>query len=304
MRVVASAPLLLAFVAPAHATEWRLGLSYASGVSDVTDLYEDNLRLAGREADVDLQFPVGLAASFLYDWTAECAHGCRARSGVRDRRRREALGNAARHRRSATNSCRNVAYPPYVRGGLSIISRAATSIRQLHGRACFSPSAWTSRISRWSWPPTNRKWSSIACSATTAAPASSARRISIRTTCCQLLLALPSQPLTELPSRCDGFIPQGESAMVRIARHRLWLAAIAVAVLSACSNGRGSVSDPASPPVNEPPPAPPVPPPTPPPEPPPQPPPTPPPPVGAAMAGYWKGTATEEDSNRSTTRSR
>src|SRR5687767_11925246 len=85
--------------------------------------------------------------------------------------------------------------------------------------------------------------------------------------------------------------------MVRIAGHRLWLAAIAVAVLSACSNGRGSVSDPASPPVNEPPPAPPVPPPTPPPEPPPQPPPTPD-PSAAAMAGYWKGTATEEGSNR------
>src|SRR5688572_16127200 len=85
--------------------------------------------------------------------------------------------------------------------------------------------------------------------------------------------------------------------MVRIARHRLWLAATALAVLSACPNGRGSVSDPASPPVNEPPPGPPVPPPTPPPEPPPQPPPTPE-PAGAAMAGYWKGTATEEGSSR------
>jgi len=71
MRSVAAAALLLAFVAPAHAMEWRLGLSYASGVSDVPDLYEDNLRLAGREADVDLKFPVGVAASFLYDWTAE-----------------------------------------------------------------------------------------------------------------------------------------------------------------------------------------------------------------------------------------
>src|SRR5688572_13214229 len=89
--------------------------------------------------------------------------------------------------------------------------------------------------------------------------------------------------------------------MVRIARHRLWLAAVAVAVLSACSNGRGSVSDPASPPVNEPPPAPPVPPPTPPPPepPPPTPPPPEPEPAGAAMAGYWKGTATVEGSNRS-----
>ena len=71
MRVVAAALLLLAFTGSAQALEWRLGLSYASGVSDVPDLYEDNLRLAGREADVDLKFPVGIAASFLYDWTAE-----------------------------------------------------------------------------------------------------------------------------------------------------------------------------------------------------------------------------------------
>jgi hypothetical protein len=90
--------------------------------------------------------------------------------------------------------------------------------------------------------------------------------------------------------------------MVRLARHRLWLAAVAIAVLSACSNGRGSVSDPASPPVNEPPPAPPVPPPSPsPPTPPPTDPPTPPPepePTSAGLAGYWKGTASEQDSNR------
>jgi hypothetical protein len=71
MRVVAAALLLLAFAGPAQAIEWRLGLSYASGVSDVPDLYEDNLRLAGREAEVDLKFPVGIAASFLYDWTSE-----------------------------------------------------------------------------------------------------------------------------------------------------------------------------------------------------------------------------------------
>lgn len=71
MRVVAAAVLLLAFTGSAQALEWRLGLSYASGVSDVPDLYEDNLRLAGREADVDLKFPVGVAASFLYDWTSE-----------------------------------------------------------------------------------------------------------------------------------------------------------------------------------------------------------------------------------------
>ena len=71
MRVAAATVLVFAFAAPAQAMEWRLGLSYASGVSDVADLYEDNLRLDGREADVDLKFPLGIAASFLYDWTAQ-----------------------------------------------------------------------------------------------------------------------------------------------------------------------------------------------------------------------------------------
>lgn len=72
MRVVAAAAvLLLAFAGSAQAKEWRLGLSYASGVSDVTDLYEDNLRLAGFDVNVDLKFPLGVAASFIYDWTTE-----------------------------------------------------------------------------------------------------------------------------------------------------------------------------------------------------------------------------------------
>jgi hypothetical protein len=71
MRVVAATVLLLALAAPAQAIEWRLGVSYASGVKDVADLYEDNLRLDGVEADVDVKFPVGVAASFIYDWTTE-----------------------------------------------------------------------------------------------------------------------------------------------------------------------------------------------------------------------------------------
>jgi hypothetical protein len=80
------------------------------------------------------------------------------------------------------------------------------------------------------------------------------------------------------------------------AQHHLWPAALALAVLAACSNGRGSVSDPAT---GQQPPPPTVPPPTnpPPTNPPPQPPPAQP-PTSAAMAGYWKGTATEEDSDR------
>jgi hypothetical protein len=71
IRVTIASALLLCFVWPAQAMEWRLGLSYASGIEDVADLYEDNLRLDGREADVDVKFPLGIAASFLSDWTAE-----------------------------------------------------------------------------------------------------------------------------------------------------------------------------------------------------------------------------------------
>lgn len=71
VRPVVAAVLVLGFAGSAEAMEWRLGLSYASGVSDVADLYEDNLRLDGRDANVDLKFPLGIAASFLYDWTTE-----------------------------------------------------------------------------------------------------------------------------------------------------------------------------------------------------------------------------------------
>ena len=41
VRVVGAAALVLAFAGPAEAMEWRLGVSYASGVSDVADLYEE-----------------------------------------------------------------------------------------------------------------------------------------------------------------------------------------------------------------------------------------------------------------------
>jgi hypothetical protein len=99
MRVVAAAVLLFAFAGSAQAVEWRLGLSYASGVSDVADLYEDNLRLDGREANVDLKFPVGVAASFVYDWTTEW----RTDVGVGPV---FAIGGDRFRPRSATNSCR------------------------------------------------------------------------------------------------------------------------------------------------------------------------------------------------------
>jgi hypothetical protein len=68
------AGIALAFAATnAHALEWRtlewrVGVAYASGLGDVTDLHEDNLRAEGLEADVDLKIPLGIAAGVTYDW--------------------------------------------------------------------------------------------------------------------------------------------------------------------------------------------------------------------------------------------
>jgi hypothetical protein len=62
--------LMLGLVSTAHASEWRLGLGYATGLSDVTDLYEKDLRATGDDASVDLKFPVGLTASYTYDWVS------------------------------------------------------------------------------------------------------------------------------------------------------------------------------------------------------------------------------------------
>jgi len=51
-----------------RAFEWRVGVAYASGLDDVTDLHEDNLRAEGLEADVDLKVPLGITAGVTYDW--------------------------------------------------------------------------------------------------------------------------------------------------------------------------------------------------------------------------------------------
>jgi hypothetical protein len=67
-RTVLAVLVGLGLCAPAHAVEWRLGLAYVSGLKDVTDLYEEDLRAQGRDANVDLKFPLGLSASFVYDW--------------------------------------------------------------------------------------------------------------------------------------------------------------------------------------------------------------------------------------------
>lgn len=83
MRLAAMAVLLLTTSGTAQAfewqlVEWRLGVAYASGLSDVTDLYEDNLRLAGFDVNVDLKVPVGIAAGATYSW----ASGMRADVGL------------------------------------------------------------------------------------------------------------------------------------------------------------------------------------------------------------------------------
>jgi hypothetical protein len=78
MRVAVAAVGFLALTSSAHALEWRLGLAYASGLSDVTDLYEDNLDRSGLDADVDLKFPIGITVGAKYDW----ASGMRADLGL------------------------------------------------------------------------------------------------------------------------------------------------------------------------------------------------------------------------------
>lgn len=78
LRNATAAILLMAVSGTAEALEWRLGVAYASGLSDVTDLYEENLRLAGFDVNVDLKFPIGVAAGMTYDW----ASGVRADVGL------------------------------------------------------------------------------------------------------------------------------------------------------------------------------------------------------------------------------
>lgn len=66
--VVPFAVMALAASPVAQALEWRLGVAYASDVKHVADLYEENLEIEGFDADVDLRFPIGLAAGVMYDW--------------------------------------------------------------------------------------------------------------------------------------------------------------------------------------------------------------------------------------------
>lgn len=97
--------------------EWKLGVAYASGVKDVADLYEDNLRRAGFDANVDVKFPVGIAGGARYDW----ANGVRADVGVGPV---FAIGGDVRHLEvplsitAGYNFMRLADVSPYVRAGV------------------------------------------------------------------------------------------------------------------------------------------------------------------------------------------
>ena len=126
MRTVTAAlslTVLMAISAPARAldwelVDWRLGLAYASGLSDVTDLYEENLRLAGFDVDVDLKFPLGLAAGMTYEWYS----GARLDVGLGPI---FVIGGDVAHSEmpltitGGYKFIRNADVEPYVRGGLS-----------------------------------------------------------------------------------------------------------------------------------------------------------------------------------------
>ena len=66
--LAAAAVGVVAGISPAQALEWRLGVAYTSDVEEVADLYEDNLRIEGFDASVELKFPLGVAAGVMYDW--------------------------------------------------------------------------------------------------------------------------------------------------------------------------------------------------------------------------------------------
>jgi hypothetical protein len=65
--------LNISAVSLCQAQSWRfgVGVAYVTGISDVADHYEDNLRRAGRDADVDLRLPVGFGAIATYLWRSD-----------------------------------------------------------------------------------------------------------------------------------------------------------------------------------------------------------------------------------------
>src|SRR5687767_9123524 len=73
-KIAAAALVLLGSVGTANAeSAWRFsaGVAYVSGIGDVADHYEQNLRLAGRDVDVDVEFPVGFGVGATYLWKSD-----------------------------------------------------------------------------------------------------------------------------------------------------------------------------------------------------------------------------------------
>jgi hypothetical protein len=57
----------------AACADWRVeaGIAYATGINDVADHYEKNLRRAGFDVDVDVRVPVGFGAKATYLWASD-----------------------------------------------------------------------------------------------------------------------------------------------------------------------------------------------------------------------------------------
>lgn len=72
MRIAAALCIGLLASSVAHA-EWRFeaGVAFVTGINDVADHYEENLRRAGFDADVDVRVPVGFGAKATYLWASD-----------------------------------------------------------------------------------------------------------------------------------------------------------------------------------------------------------------------------------------
>ena len=72
MRIAIAGIFALLGTSTAAAGTWgfEVGVSYASGIDDVADHYEENLELAGFDVDVDVRVPIGLGARATYLWAS------------------------------------------------------------------------------------------------------------------------------------------------------------------------------------------------------------------------------------------
>lgn len=74
MRIAAALVLGLFISSFANAEgTWRFeaGIAYVTGIDDVADHYEENLRRAGFDVDVDVRVPVGVGARAIYLWSSD-----------------------------------------------------------------------------------------------------------------------------------------------------------------------------------------------------------------------------------------